>query len=149
MQIAGMRRVCLTLDGSAVADGARVWGWWQAGINLGTELHVYQPPVCHKLSPNWLSISPPQGETPQHPPAGRCLWNPERVLPVPWAVSPQIRGFLFFWEFNDFCTWYLYQWIYCLNLLFSIQNILLNYIKSLILIQIINFKSKGMWLLSI
>lgn len=28
-----------------------------------------------------------KGETSQHPPAGWCFWNQERVLPVPWAVS--------------------------------------------------------------
>lgn len=116
MQIYVFRRVWVVLDDSAVADGARVWGWWPAGINLGTKLHVYQPPGCHKLSPNWLSISSSsQGETPQHPPAGRCLRDPERVLPFPGAVSPEISlwGFFFFWtvqeNFNEFSAWYLYQ----------------------------------------
>lgn len=56
-----------------------IWAWRCMCISLQCAANCLLT-VCPSL----------QGETPQHPPAGRCLWDPERVLPLPWAVSPEI-----------------------------------------------------------
>lgn len=102
--VTGIVWVCCGRWGTSV-------GLMAGRVDLGMTLHVYQPPMWCKLSLNCLSISSPQGETPQHPPAGRCLRDPERVLPLPWAVSPEISlwgnsSLLYSEECNDFSSWY-------------------------------------------